>query len=292
MIDFVSSLQKLAFIALLCTHGAYAAESVVADGLGMQITSSDLQADAQRIPPDIRKSTLSSADNVQQLASNLFVRRALAAQAEHDGLANDPGIVAALKLARDRVLSDAQLNKINEANKPSDAGLDAYAMAYYKANSKQFELPEQLRARHILITGKDAVARTKAEKILADIKGGADFGAMAQANSADASNAPKGGDLGFFARGKMAPAFEEAAFGLKSPGDVSEIIETQFGLHIIKLEERKIGALRPFEEVREQLRQEATNKILQEARAAEAQRLAASARFDKAAIDAFAASQR
>lgn len=292
MLDLRSVFLR-AFPLMLCLlPPVYAAEPVLADGLGLQITSHDVLADAQRIPPELKKETLSKPGNIEQLAVNLFVRRALAAQAERDNLGNDPTVAAALQLARDRVLSDAQLLKINEASKPSDAALDAYASAVYKSNPKRFEQAEQVRARHILVAAKETNARSTAEKLLSDLKAGADFDALAKTKSQDPGSASRGGDLGFFARGRMAPAFEEAAFALVKPGDLSGVVETSFGFHIIRLEERKAAGPQAFAEVREQLRQEAVGKIQQDARAAEAQRLTGLARFNKEAIEAFAASQR
>jgi peptidyl-prolyl cis-trans isomerase C len=292
MTHFASLLQKALPLAVFWVTSAYSAEPVIVQGLSLQITAADIQADAQRIPTEARKAALSKPENIEQLGSNLFVRRALAAQAERDGLGNDLATAALLQIARDRVLSDAQLSRINDANKPADAALDAYASSVYRANASRFMQPEQIRVRHILVSGKETGNRSKAEKILSDIKAGADFATVAKSQSTDPGTAEKGGDLGFFARGRMAPAFEDAAFDLQKPGDLSDVVETQFGYHIIKFEERKTGVVRPFDEVKESLRQEAANKILQEARAAEAQRLLTSARFDKAAIEAFAASQR
>jgi peptidyl-prolyl cis-trans isomerase C len=122
---------------------------------------------------------------------------------------------------------------------------DEEAKKYYDENAKQIE---QIRASHILIkpvttdpntdpNKAKAAAKAKAEDLLKQIKGGADFAELARANS-DCPSAKEGGDLGFFGRGQMVPAFEEAAFALK-PRQVSDVVETQFGYHIIKLTDRK-----------------------------------------------------
>jgi peptidyl-prolyl cis-trans isomerase D len=123
---------------------------------------------------------------------------------------------------------------------------------------------EQVRARHILLRfapGADDAAKQKvraeAEDLLKQIRGGADFDALARKHSRDAGTASKGGDLGFFPRGRMTPPFDAAVFALE-PGQVSEPVETQFGFHIIKLEERKAAGPRPFEAVREQIEKELT----------------------------------
>lgn len=120
---------------------------------------------------------------------------------------------------------------------------DADVRAYYDAHTEDYHRPEEVRARHILFklapdasNADRATARTQAEAVLAEAKGGADFADLAKRHSQDAS-ASNGGDLGQFGHGVMAPAFETAAFALQ-PGQISDIVETPFGLHIIKLEEK------------------------------------------------------
>ncbi|MHC4664944.1 MAG: peptidylprolyl isomerase [Planctomycetota bacterium] len=122
------------------------------------------------------------------------------------------------------------------------------AEKYYSQNTKQFETPEQVRASHILITPdtKDpntdpneakVGAKAKTEELLKQVKAGADFAALAKTNSGCPS-AAKGGDLGFFGRGRMVPSFEKAAFESKV-GQVTDIVETRFGYHIIQVTARK-----------------------------------------------------
>lgn len=124
---------------------------------------------------------------------------------------------------------------------------DADVEAYYKANQGKFATAEQRRASHILIAADKAAsavtkaaAKAKAEKLLAEVKAGRDFGALAKANSADPGSAQQDGDLGFFGRGTMVKPFEDAAFALKV-GEVSGVVESDFGYHIIKLTEIKGG---------------------------------------------------
>jgi peptidyl-prolyl cis-trans isomerase C len=97
-----------------------------------------------------------------------------------------------------------------------------------------------------------AAAKKKAEGLLAQIKEGADFAELAKANSDDTGSAEKGGDLGFFPKGMMVPPFEEAVGSMK-PGDTSELVETLFGFHIIRLHEIKPGGSTTFEEIKERL---------------------------------------
>jgi peptidyl-prolyl cis-trans isomerase D len=126
--------------------------------------------------------------------------------------------------------------------------------AYYRQNLEQFQEPERRRARHILIrTPENAAAETVAgkrqqiEAILAQAREGADFAKLAQKHSED-SSAADGGDLGFFDRGQMVQPFEEAAFGL-AEGEISGVVTTQFGLHLIKMEQIKQARTKPLAEV-------------------------------------------
>jgi peptidyl-prolyl cis-trans isomerase D len=118
----------------------------------------------------------------------------------------------------------------------------------YNAQLGKYTTPEQIRASHILLTtdGKDeAAVRTQAEQVLKEAKSGADFAALAKKYSQDESNAQQGGDLDYFSRGRMVAAFENAAFAL-APGEMSDLVKTEFGYHIIKLTDRKPAIVRPI----------------------------------------------
>jgi peptidyl-prolyl cis-trans isomerase C len=136
---------------------------------------------------------------------------------------------------------------------------DEEAKGYYDSHAKEYEVPEQVRASHILVSTqpKDpngdpnqlkVAAKEKADKLLKQVKDGGDFAAIAK-ESSDCPSSAQGGDLGLFTRGRMVKAFEDAAFAMKV-GDVSDIVETQFGYHIIKVTERKDAGVTPFEEAK------------------------------------------
>ncbi len=116
----------------------------------------------------------------------------------------------------------------------------------YNAQLGKYTTPEQIRASHILLTteGKDdATVRAQAEKVQKEAKAGGDFAALAKKYSQDESNAQQGGDLDYFSRGRMVGAFETAAFAL-APGEVSDLVKTEFGYHIIKVTDRKPAIVR------------------------------------------------
>jgi len=125
----------------------------------------------------------------------------------------------------------------------------------YNDNIDQYSTPEQVRASHILLKteGKDdAAVKAKAEDILKQAKSGADFGELAKKYSEDDTNAKNGGDLDFFTRGKMVPEFDTVAFSLQ-PGQISDVVKSPFGYHIIKLTDKKAGTRRTLAEMRQQL---------------------------------------
>src|SRR6266566_2088836 len=125
----------------------------------------------------------------------------------------------------------------------------------YNNNMEQYTTPEQVRASHILLKteGKDdAAVKAKAEEILKEAKGGADFAELAKKHSDDEANAKNGGDLDYFARGRMVPEFDQAAFAMQ-PGQTSDLVKTQYGYHIIKVVDRKPGTTRSLADVRQQI---------------------------------------
>jgi peptidyl-prolyl cis-trans isomerase C len=137
---------------------------------------------------------------------------------------------------------------------------DAEVHDFYTGNKDKFESPEQAHARHILVTVDEKAdektrqaGKAKADDLLAQLKGGANFEELAK-KSSDCPSAPQGGDLGFFGHGQMVPEFDTAAFALK-PGELSGVVATKFGYHIIKLEEKKDAGLVPESEVAPKIRE-------------------------------------
>lgn len=136
----------------------------------------------------------------------------------------------------------------------------------YEREKERFGIPEERRASHILIQvdadADDAArsaARGKAEAVLKDVQAGKDFAALAKEHSQDPGSATAGGDLGFFAKGVMTPPFEDAVFGMNK-GDTSDIVETDFGFHIIHLSDIRSSSIKPLQQVRVEL----TEQILRE----------------------------
>jgi len=150
--------------------------------------------------------------------------------------------------------------KLIDTQLPSKDINDVDIIAAYELNKEQYNVPEQVQASHILIkpdtnnpdvNQAKAEAKAKAENLLKELKSGADFATVAKENS-DCPSAARGGDLGLFSKGQMVQPFEDVAFALK-PGELSDVVETQFGYHIIKVAKHQQAEVIPLEKVKPEL---------------------------------------
>jgi len=149
---------------------------------------------------------------------------------------------------------------------PPDAEVDALlaqdearVRKAYEENASRYRLPERVRARHVLVQvpkdatpEQEAAARQEAESVLGRLRGGEDFAKVAAEASDDPGSKAQGGDLGFFLRGQMVPPFEQAAFALE-PGQLSELVRTDFGFHVIRTEAKEPAQDKSFDEVKREL---------------------------------------
>jgi len=170
--------------------------------------------------------------------------------------------------------------------KPTVAVTDADVTDYYVKNPDKFQEPESVRASHIMIRTPDATdeaqkkkAKAEAMAVLAELKKGGDFAALAKQHSQDAGSAANGGDLGFVPRGQTSPVFEQAAFALK-PGQLSGVVETPAGFHIIKVSAHRDARTVPLQEVKPQLQEFLTQQQMQQKTEAFVSKLKAKARIE------------
>lgn len=154
---------------------------------------------------------------------------------------------------------------------------------YYQAHQKDYQVPEEVKVRHILIkvpenadAKTDQAAKQKAEDLLKQIKAGADFATLAKKYSDDPGSKAQGGELGFIQRGVTVPAFEKAAFALQ-PGEISGLVKTQFGYHIIKAEAKQAAHTKSLDEVKGEILATLTREKEDQQMAAFAQQLATEA---------------
>jgi peptidyl-prolyl cis-trans isomerase C len=177
-----------------------------------------------------------------QVLDQMINMQLIAAQAEKDGLDKDPDVATRLALLRTQVMADAAAQKYVKSNAPTDQELHA---AYDAATDKT-----EYHASHILVATKE-----KAEQLIKKLKGGAKFEDVAKAESTDNSKA-NGGDLGWFTLARMVKPFGDAVKTLKKGEITQEPVQTQYGWHIIKLEDTRDA---PFDQMKSQL----TNGIMQ-----------------------------
>lgn len=273
--------NRFIFLALACISTMAAAQEqptpakaqpkLAAMINGEALTVEELNGLYARLSPQMRAEYEKSGGRT--LFLDTYIRKRLLVQeALKQNFDKQPSTQFELKAARETVLFDLYVRDVVSKAFVSDTDLKAL----YENSKFEFATPEQIRARHILITprpsnpgNKQSVEEAR-EAALLQINeiyqglrlGKATFEEMAQKYSMDGS-AQGGGDLGFFPRGKMVEEFEEAAFALK-PGEISPVVSTQFGFHLIRLEERRPTGFRPLEEVKAELRERLLRKYAEQ----------------------------
>lgn len=239
----------------------------------MTLTRADWEAELTRVPPDQRVLFATSPQRVQTVLNDLLVNRTLAERARARALDKDPVIQRRFAIEAERVLAALMIQTIEaEAGSEFDRATErnlVRARELYAINRSQYMVPEEIEVSHILFDtnkrGKDA-ALAAARDARARLVAGADFTALAVELSDDRSVARNQGRLGYHPRGRFDPAFETAAFALKDPGELSEPVLSRFGYHVIRLEGRKPGRQRSFDEVRAGILSEMRDKYVNDAR--------------------------
>lgn len=271
---------------------ALAVDGVLMQGGGVQVTTQDVLQELAGQGETLRAQLFADPDMLRNVVDTIYLRRAFAAQAQDQGLDEQPEIQQQLQTLRDNLLAQAMVHDISAAATPQADAVERLARASYKAEPERFNAPQRTHARHILVRGTDEAAHQQALQLLQQIKDGASFEALAKAHSADPGSARKGGDLGSFTAGKMVPAFEQAVDALRNPGDLSEPVKTQFGWHIIRLEQRVPAKARSYDEARDELYAEIIGKAQKQAQQQAIQRLRAQAQGDEALLQAFVAAEK
>jgi peptidyl-prolyl cis-trans isomerase C len=219
---------------------ATAQERVIAKVNGKTITDTDMKLAEAEIGNDL--GSLPEVTRRRVLAEFLIENQLFADAAEGQKLGSGPGFDERMQYWRRRALRDAYFDK-----SVRETISDADARKFYDGQIGGMRPEEEVRARHILVDSKD-----KAREIYEKIAHGSDFAQLARENSKDPGSKDQGGELGFFTRGQMVPQFEEAAFKLKK-GEVSDPVESQFGWHIIRVDDRRQRAAPAFETVKDRV---------------------------------------
>jgi peptidyl-prolyl cis-trans isomerase C len=213
-----------------------------------------------------RPATDLTSEQKNQVLDEMINMQLLASQGTKEEVEKDPDVAAQLAVVRMRVLADAESAKYLKDKQPTDAELHTeYDSAVTSMDKTEYH------ARHILVSSKEA-----AEAAIKKIKGGAKFEDVAKAESTDSSKA-NGGDLGWFSLARMAKPFGDAVKGLKKGEMTSTPVQTQFGWHVIKLEDTRETSPPPFDQVKQQV----NNGVMQKKLQAYVESLKKTAKIDK-----------
>jgi peptidyl-prolyl cis-trans isomerase C len=260
----LGALALAAFIAApIAASWAEESDPVVARANGVDIHESDIAfaeeeigANIPNMPPPQKRDYL-----INYLADVVVLSQA----ADQQKLADRPDVKHRLTFDHNRLLMEALLQDAGRAALSDDAEHKVYDDAV-----KQMTNEEEVHARHILVPTEE-----EAKAILAQLKGGADFATLAKEKSKDPGGA-EGGDLGYFTKEQMVPEFSQVAFRLDK-GQISDPVKTQFGWHIIKVEDKRIKPTPTFEQVKSQIE----NYVAHRAQAALVEKLRSGANIER-----------
>jgi len=233
-----------------------------------KITAGQFETLVDALPPQYQN--IARGPRKREFAESLIQLKLLSQGAEKAGLEKSSKVQQQLQFQRENLLAQAMFENLQQTSKVDDAALKTY----YDAHKNEYD---SVKAKHVLIRVKgapmpgaegkpeltDEQALAKAQDVVKKLKGGADFAAVAKADSDDTGSAQQGGDLGEFHRGMMVPPFEDAAFALKV-GEVSDPVKTPFGYHVIVVEAHNTKTLADVKpEIEKSLRPEIARKEVQ-----------------------------
>jgi peptidyl-prolyl cis-trans isomerase C len=247
------------FLMMFIQANVFAQDNAVVAKIGeRKITLADFKRVTDYFDAE-RQKMLETNPQLKETVLRQFIQSMVISDlAKQKGFDRNPEIKEQLQFFSDNFLANEYLKReIAQKVTVSDDELKSY----YESHKDEFKTQDMVKARHILVRVDNSAsddekkkAKEKTELYLKKIKDGEDFAKLASDFSDDPGSKAKGGDLGFFPRGRMVKPFDDAAFSLK-PGETSGIVETQFGFHIIKVEDRKDSSVESFDVVKERLKQ-------------------------------------
>ncbi len=241
---------SVAFAPPVLAQDSAAEDPVVARVGGEDVLQSEVLALAQSLPPQQQQQiALIFPQLIEQVIDLKLVGKAGRAA----GLAEDEEVRKRVMESEDRIISQTYIVREIEAQVTEEK-----LKAEYEKFVNENPASKEVRARHILVEEEE-----QAKTLIAELDGGADFAALAGEHSTGPSGA-QGGDLGFFGEGQMVPEFSEAAFAMEAGEHSKEPVKTQFGWHIIKVEESRLAEQPSFEQMQEDLRAELSRGVYQD----------------------------
>lgn len=250
--------ERVRSLVLSVAFVIFGGQSFAEDGIVVQHGKTSVTVDELRlsiesmVPPNQIGAFLASEARLKRHAGNYFVVRKLAEIAESRNLSSEE--IWRVEEARARALSQIEIDRVvSQAEQPD---FEQLALEIYLAHPERFKSEEMVRVSHVLVSTKDRTeleARSRAQMALEAARSGKDFADVVTQFSDDPSAQNNAGDLGFFGRNQMVRPFEDVAFSLSTPGELSEVFQTQFGFHIIRFSERRPAGQRPFDEVKQSI---------------------------------------
>ncbi|MCB1875225.1 MAG: peptidylprolyl isomerase [Chromatiales bacterium] len=235
--------------------GSQVGDKVVATSKGLTLTTSDLNTKIDDIQAQKFHSRDPDLQTLNLLAEEMMLDRILARMAREKGLENDPEVQARIGLAVEHVLANAVINDHISDSDPKTA--EILAREIYIANKNRYDIPEAVDVSHVLIKSDGRTreeAKARAEEVLEKVKADpGSFAALAREYSEDRGSAIRGGSLGMTARGKFVKPFEDAAFAMQTSGEISGLVESEFGFHILQFHSRREPRKIDFEDIKDAL---------------------------------------
>lgn len=253
--SYVPALVPLLLSATCAAQTGGAPSTVVVKQGDTVVTLADVDAFAQGMPPKDRRGFFDNPNRLESLLTNLLLQKQLAAEARAIGIDKDASIKPQLDLAVETELAKIRMQKFRADLKIPD--LDELAKEDFIAHKEKYQLPASVTVKHVLISTKDRSeddARALAEKVAGEAKANpAGFDALVDKYSDDPGKAGNHGVIADAASGKYAPEFAQAAGALKKPGEISPVVKTSFGFHVIDLISREAARVRSFDDVKPEI---------------------------------------
>ena len=252
---FARLLFLVLLVALLTAPMVQANDHFMIRRGDVMITDEEFDARMSKIPAEDRAPFLADKKRLNDLLAFMLLRKQLAAEARTNGFDDDPLVQARMRLAAEQELSEAWLEHyVDEA---PDADYAAMAREYWAKNGEQYVTEPSLDVTHLLVSTKersDEEARARAEELLEQVRANpAGFDELVMAHSEDPSVSSNRGHFENVKRGMMVRPFEQAAFQLEEPGQISDLIKSPYGYHIVRLDQRHEARQLGFEEARPQI---------------------------------------
>ena len=253
---FNFSLAAVAFV--LCLQQSAFAGTVLIKGPEVNLTVEDVEKTLSTVAPDLRAGLTSSPEKLRGVMDSTYITKVLAHRARKNKLQDEPEVAANIWHKTQNILAAAQSDKIVEDGVSKAADLELAGKERYQVDRKNYVTPEEVEASHILLAAEegqsDEALLAEARRVREEIVSGAiSFEDAAEKYSKDSGSAAKKGSLGKFAKGRMVKPFENAAFALENPGDISEPVKTRFGYHLIRQDAKYPSAQLSYDEVKDQI---------------------------------------